>query len=65
MSGVITVSAVHVYAVVREINAADVAALIELYHATNGPEWKPLKRWDVSKAPGTWQGVKWAGGRVV
>lgn len=42
------------------------SALVELYNATNGKEWKPSwNRWDLSKDPSTWKGVKIKDGHVI
>ncbi len=41
--------------------AGQASVLMELYRATNGPEWEPEKRWDISKPPSTWRGTKWEG----
>ena len=52
-------------------DASDIAALLDVYHATNGPQWKSTASkatfmpWNLKKSPGKWDRVKWENGRVV
>lgn len=41
----------------------DIQALVDLYHATNGPGW--TIPWDLSKCPSSWQGIKSCEGRIM
>lgn len=47
-----------------QIPDSEKEALIALYESTKGDEWIEAYRWDLSKTPDKWQGVKIKGGHV-
>jgi len=42
---------------VTEISAIECESLLELYHSTNGAEWKYNEGWNVTNTPCSWHGV--------
>jgi len=49
---------------VREIPATECAALVALFHNTNGPGWTDNGRWLTAATPCTWSGVTCTDGHV-
>lgn len=45
-------------------HVADSLALVAIYNAADGANWKEERRWDLSKSIDTWDGVKLTEGRV-
>jgi len=49
---------------VKEISTIECESLLELYHSTNGAEWKNNKGWNVTNTPCSWHGVSCENGGV-
>ena len=43
--------------VVTEISTVECDSLLELYHSTNGPNWRKNEDWNVTNTPCSWHGI--------
>jgi hypothetical protein len=49
---------------VTDMPQAECGALLDLYHSTDGPNWRTNTGWNVTNTPCSWYGVSCADGHV-